>query len=158
MDALDETHEMYQRREGKRPVFVLVLCILTWVGSFLGLISGTIQLYIYSAMSSVKSELMQNNFPEQNMYGYLFWSAIATIMSSLLCSLGAFFMFRLKKIGFFIYLAGQIIPLIVTIYSNSIFLSRSPSFQSFTIIGAVTSIIFPIAFIAMYGVHLKQMK
>lgn len=157
MDILDETNEMYDRREGQRPVFITVLCILTWVGSFLGLIGGVFQLYTYSALRQLNSQFTQNGLTEGSS-GYLFWIAMGTILGSLLCSLGAIFMFRLKKLGFFIYLVGQLIPLAGSVYSMLVVSAGVQMLQTFSVISTGVGMIFPIAFIVMYGVNLKHMN
>lgn len=158
MDVLDETNEMYDRREGQRPVFITVLCILTWVGSFMGGIGGIFQLYAYSALRELNSQFSSNGFSDQNSSGYLFWIAIGIILGSLLCSLGAIFMFRLKKIGFFIYLVGQLIPLAGSVYSMLVVSAGVQMLQTFSVISTGVGMIFPIAFIIMYGVNLKHMN
>jgi len=157
MDVLDETNEMYDRREGQRPVFITVLCIITWVGSFFGIISGFMQLYTYSMINSLNKGLFQSNAVSQGS-GYLFWIAIATFVGSLLCAVGAIFMFRLKKIGFFIYLIGQLIPLAGSVYSMLVINSNLQGFESISIVSTGVGMIVPVAFIVMYGVNLKHMK
>lgn len=159
LDILDETYEQMDRRLGKRPVFLTVLCILTWVGSGIGLLFGLFRLWSYAAINKMSKEMSQALGEDQNfnsMFGYLFWESIAQLVSALLCSLGAIFMFRMRKFGFFIYLVGQLLPLSVTVLSA---MSKDHYMgQEFTIIWTGFSFLFPVAFIVMYGVNLKHMK
>jgi hypothetical protein len=155
MDLLDETNELIDRRQNQRPVFILVLCILTWAACGLGLISGLIQLWSYSAFNSFTNNIGNKAFGD-NYNALTFWSAIATFVSSVMCALGAFFMFKLKKIGFFIYLFGQILMMSYTVYSSLAI--KVPGMGGFfTSIGLI-ALIFPIAFIIMYGVNYKYLK
>lgn len=158
MDILDETTEFIDRREGQRPVFLTVLCILTWVGCGFALISGLIQLWSYSAMNSAMNALQTNGVSQDFNVGYLFWSAIATMIGSIICALAAVFMFKQKKFGFYIYIIGQAIPLIVSFYSILAFSNRIGIGTGFSIISTVIGMLFPVAFIIMYGVNLKHMN
>lgn len=158
MDLLDETNEMFDRREGKRPVFILVLCILTWVGCFFGLIYGMIQLYSYAAISGMSDEFESSlkSTGTFNYFAILYWTGLANVVSALVCSVGAIFMFRLKKFGFFIYLSGQLAIIGASALSM---LSLSNEFGGMSsIIYSGVWLLFPIAFIIMYGAHLRHMK
>ncbi len=155
MDLLDETNELIDRRENQRPVFILVLCILTWAACGLGLVSGLFQLWSYSALTKMTAQIGAQTFGD-NYYALTFWSAIATLVSSVLCALGAFFMFKLKKIGFFIYLFGQILMMSYTVYSSLAI--KVPGLGGFFTSMGLIALIFPIAFIIMYGVNYKHLK
>lgn len=157
-DILDETDEFVDRREGKRPVFITVLCILTWVGCGLGLISGLFQLWSYSIASSAINAFQQANGTGRTGVNFIFWTSIATLVGSLLCAIAAMFMFKQKKIGFFIYIVGQAIPIIAGFYSALAVTNGIGIGQSFTIVMTAAGMIFPIAFIIMYGVNLKYMN
>ena len=77
-------------------------------------------------------------------------SAIASFIAALFTLAGAFFMFRLKKTGFYLYVAGILIGLIVPfyIYSGNLLAIGLNSFSSF----------FGLVFIALYALNLKSMK
>ena len=106
--------------EGKRPVFLTVLCILTFIGAGYGVISGLIGIYTMGAMEDLRTSLLT---PEafggddfgmdlENMYR---WSKIAQLLAlagSIFCLGGALFMWNLKKFGYFIYVLGQILPIV----------------------------------------------
>ena len=156
MDILDETNEFIERREGQRPVFLKVLCILTWVGCGVGLFGGLIQLWSYSAINAVADAFDKTN--QTTYFGALFWQSIATFASAIICAIAAVLMWRLKKIGFFIYIFGEILPSIASLYMFLSISNEAGIGQEFAFIGTAFSFVFPIAFIIMYGVNLKHMK
>ena len=155
MDILDESSETMLRREGERPTFLTILCILTWVGSGFAFFYGLIQLWSYAFISVAMKSIQANDVVS---FGYLFWSAIAGIIGSILCVFGAIMMFKLKKTGFFIYLLGQIIPMTAGIYSALIMSSGMGLGGNTYFFIIIATMIFPIAFIIMYGVNLKYMN
>lgn len=155
--------------DGKRPVFVTVLCILTFVGAGFGIISGIIGLFTMGAMEELTSSItdMDEAFETeigmdfQNMYR---WSKIAQILAlvgSVLCLAGALFMWHLKKSGFFIYVLGQVLPIIGTFLTMNSMFSGAGMFGGFAGFGYIMTflaMIFPLAFIVMYALNLKYMK
>ena len=159
MDILDETNEFIELRESKRPTFLLVLCILTWVGCGFGLISGLVQLWSYSMVNSAMNSFQANGLGSSNGgVGFIFWTAVATMLGSVICALGAVFMFKQKKFGFFIYIFGQSLPLLAGFYSALVVTNGVGIGAGFSIIITAVSMIFPVAFIIMYGVNLKYMN
>ncbi len=155
MDILDENFESIERRDRSRPVFLTVLCILTWVGSGLAIFSTLFQIWAYAAMYNSMNTLLQN---QTDTFGFMFWNAIATIAGSVICVFGALLMFKLKKGGFFIYLVGQIIPMAAGIYSGLIMTSGMGIGGNTSFLIIIATMIFPVAFIIMYGVNLKYMN
>lgn len=89
----EETLDLNQET-GKRPTFLTVLCILTFIGSGWGIISSL-------AMSS----------PELDAYaGYYKW------VSALLCVgtlVGAFQMWGMKKMGLYVWTACEVISVVL---------------------------------------------
>ena len=102
-----------------RPTFLTVLCILTFVGSGLGILSGLFGLLGLSFLSSMSSSLE----------GGMLWALIA-LVSSVLCLFGAIQMWGLKKIGFSLYLVGSILAIITYIMSAVNAQSRVASFTN----------------------------
>jgi hypothetical protein len=91
-----------------------------------------------------------------NSYRWMKISYVLNLVGSLLCLAGALFMWKLKKIGFYIYIVGQVLPIIGSFMTmNSIKLG---AFAGFGIIASIIGMMFPIAFIIMYGLNLKHMK
>ena len=84
-----------------------------------------------------------------NMIKYGNILLISGVINSLICLIGALQMWKQKKIGFFIYTVGEIVPLVV----SAICLGAS-GFAKWGIIG----IIIPVVFITLYAVNLKHMN
>jgi len=144
----------------ERPVFLKVLCILTFIGAGLGIIFGLWG--VFTVQASIASLEMMSGFggalsDELNAQIAVLkqWGLIAQVLSlvgAILCLLGALQMWKLKKVGFYIYVVGQILPLVATFgLMGGVGMGM---FASFAILGAI----FPIAFIVMYALNLKHLK
>jgi predicted small integral membrane protein len=146
----------------KRPQFLTVLCILTFIGAGLGLLGGFWNLIkAPTALEEIESIQSMGTMPEGGMFADMMESAvlaaqnayplaITTIVSNLLCLLGAMFMWKQRKNGYYIYVAAQLMALIVP----TALIGFGGAFSGFMVIGAI----FPIAFIVMYGVNMKHMS
>lgn len=154
MEILDETNEFLERREGLRPPFLTVLCILTWVGCGFGIITGLIQLWSYSLVNSING--IQGSTGRS--VAFMFWSAIATLLGSFICLFAAIMMFKQKKVGFFIYIFGQVLPILAGFYSALIVTNGIGIGAGLSVIMTLVGMIIPVAFIIMYGVNLKHMN
>lgn len=146
----------------ERPKFLKVLCILSFIGAPLGLISGIMNYFTYSNLQKIgaavdaaggdknmeksldaMSNLLGLDYKKIAM-GYLIIGLLNLIILG-----GTFMMWNLKKMGFYLYTVGQIAILAV------MFGYIGGMVGGF--MGIVTAI-FAIAFIIMYAVNLKQMK
>lgn len=150
----------------KLPVFLKVLCILTFVGSGFGIIGG-----LYGALSASRTrksfELLRttdNPFvgkvTDAQIENLIHWQTIAGyvgLVASLLTLTGALLMWRRKKAGFGIYILGEIAPI-----STAILTAMAASGMAFmgigTTVGVVFNILIAAAFIIMYGVNYKHLK
>ncbi len=162
LDLLDEELNS-EERVWERPSFLTVLCILTFVGVGFSIISSVFGLFTMSMLEGVMTDLNDSigegdDFSQSLGNGYR-WTKITYLLSiagSILCLAGALFMWKLRKIGYFIYVVGQIIPLTGTVLSiGSTF---NGMFANFGVASILWSMIFPVGFIIMYGLHLKYMK
>lgn len=146
----------------KRPVFITVLCILTWIGSGIGFLQSALALI--SGPTSELEELKNTPGVDEMLDleffdNFIFWSNVSNgsaILVSALCVVGAVLMFQLKKIGFFLYLGGCIVSIIVTVLAMHHLIPDVIAW-----IGHVTiafMILINAAFIIMYAVNLKHMK
>ena len=158
----------------KRPTFITVLCILTFIGSGWGLIGGAIQYFTAEKQATSMviqqktiNEDLKNNGKENgatnmakkmvNSMSTAFTaenlkkSGISAMLSSLFCIVGAFMMWKLNRIGFYIYIFGTLIGVIspFIIYGNN----NIMSILSSVVVGFVGVI-----FVILYGVNLKYMK
>ncbi len=77
-------------------------------------------------------------------------TAIGNIITSILCLLGAFLMWNLRRMGFYIYTLGTIISIVIPFYlfGNNFLTTISAGFASF--IG--------ILFVIFYAMNIKSMK
>ncbi len=150
----------------KRTTFLLVLCILTFIGSGFGLLSASYN-YLTANSASVRAseaiqraqEKMDNqNTPEfaKNLVNSLSDAitpenirkkALLELVSNLFTLLGALLMFNQKKAGFFLYIAGIAVLLGLQFIMGG-FIGA---------LGALGVSIFGVAFIVMYGFNLKCM-
>jgi hypothetical protein len=77
-------------------------------------------------------------------------SAIGAIISGLCTLIGALLMWRLRRAGFYLYVAGIIIGLVVPfyLYGNNMLAIGISSFSSF----------FGLVFIALYALNIKSLR
>lgn len=132
----------------KRPVFLTVLCILTFVSSALGIIGALFTPVMADFMIAFLTKMpgYEQEIDEQALLILKAgWGYYLTLMGLTILSLtGALMMWRLQKNGFHFYTISNI-----AIYClPSLFLP-----VDFNILGLV----FPGVFIALYALHLKFM-
>ncbi len=153
-------------QENGIPMFLKVLCILTFVGAGIGLLSG-----IYSLLMNERSlqvlEGMSNNpfggtvdytayIEKMRKWGVLV--AILNIVANGLCLGGALMMWKLKKSGFYMYVVGQIVPFIALYGLLGGMMPNMGPMQGIMVVAQVFGFIFPAAFVVMYGLNLKHLK
>jgi len=130
--------ENTQVQENKRPTFLTVLCILTFIGSGLGTLT---YLLMTVGMGSLMSYL--GSLGGGVLGGGTTYFAIGTVLAA--ASLyGAIMMWKLKKMGFYIYTGANVIAIILPLFFG----------MSFSAIGAVI----PVVFIVLYGLNLKELS
>ena len=155
-----------------RPAFITVLCILTFIGSGWGVISESIKYFTANSQAAViskvkekaNSDLQRNNDSDEGsqlakkMVNSLNTSpenikkgALSNTAAAILCLAGAFLMRNLKKIGFYLYVAGILVGIIspFVIFGGSNLISIISS----EVIGFIGLI-----FVILYGVNLRYMK
>jgi hypothetical protein len=144
----------------KRPTFLTVLCILSYVGVGIAIIGGAWNLItLQSTIDAMKMmadtglaalvgidksavEAMEN-------WGFAVYSI--QIISALICLWGVLLMWKLKKMGFYIYVIAEILPAVATLLLMG-------GFGPMGTMAMVMSLIFPIAFIVMYALNVKHME
>jgi len=145
-----------------RPTFLTVICILTFIGSGATLF-GAIFSY-FSVQSS--ADLMQNMANAEGADALGMMSSlqdsmqkaienavpnlIIGVISSMLCLYGAIKMWNLKKIGFFIYLFGELLQPI-----SAFILGGGGLIASF---GAAFGLIIAIVWIILYALNFKHLN
>lgn len=89
---------------------------------------------------------MATSFTEDNIKK----NAIGAVIAAIFCLSGAFLMFRINKKGYYLYLVGTVIGIVIPLWlygSNLV-----------GILGSVVSGFFGLVFCILYGVNLKDMK
>jgi hypothetical protein len=156
-----------EREEQKGiPMFLKVLCILTFIGAGIGILSGLWNLLTFQttlATLQASQEMLGGFYGDMSelievtkKWGFL--AHILTLLGAALCLVGALMMWKLKKTGFYIYVVGQILPLIASFGLMGGLTSSGGLFASMAIVGMILGTLFPIAFIVMYGLNLKHMR
>lgn len=140
----------------KRPGFLKVLCILSFIGIGFAVIGGIYNLMTIQATIDtlrMASGLLGGDLGS-SIDAFIQWGTtvyIINIVAALVCLIGVIMMWNLKKSGFYIYLIGEIAPAIASF-------ALIGGFGPFGTMAMVAGLIFPIAFIIMYALNLKHMS
>lgn len=131
----------------KRPVLLMVLCILTFIGSGMNFISSIFIAVFFEPFTRLADEVVKSfNLPGIDLLKNSspgFFAFTAVIFASAFA--GAMMMWRLRKTGFHIYTISQILLILAPIYFNH---QPGPSIQD---------IIFSGIFVVLYSTNLKIM-
>lgn len=166
----------YETEPATRPSFLTWLCILTFIGSGWTIISSVYTYVsadkyanILSEQRTVKTDSTyedsthaihneQNAFAKKMKTSFskilnkdnLRKDAIGKFIAALFTLMGALFMWRLRRAGFYIYIIGIIISIIIPfyLYGNDLIAVGATSFSNF----------FGLVFIALYALNLKSMR
>ena len=144
----------------KRPTFITVLCILTWVGCGIGLIMSLVAWWgtrAAAAMMDVagsmaegagaNTDAMPGMAEAMNALKYANMLMIISVIGTLLCLVGSIQMWKLKKMGFYLYVVGELAPPIATM----VLLGGMAGAMG------IVGLILPIVFVVLYGLNLKHM-
>jgi hypothetical protein len=165
----------------KRPTFLTVLCILSFIGCGFGIFSGISGYFTNKAaakagmgaevsqqINTAMDEAMANSemseseramaekltsaFSSEGLnFDNLATSSLVVGIMSIVCLAGVFLMWQLKRMGFFIYVVGQV----VSVAAPFIWSSGLGAFGDlFAMLGAI----FPVIFILLYALNLKHMR
>jgi len=166
----------YETEPVSRPSFLTWLCILTFIGSgwaivssaytyvsvekYANILSGEKPLqkdstYVDSSGSvhnerKVLSEKIKASFSKILDKDNMRKLAIGNLIAAIFTLTGAIFMWHLKRMGFYIYIAGVIIALIIPFYlfGNDMIAVGATSFNNF----------FGLIFIALYALNIRVMN
>lgn len=149
----------------QRPVFLLVLCILTFVGCAWTIGSSAFGVVMYSFY-------MPSGFGG-SATDYIIYFSAAAVLPALGKIAGAIFMLRLRKAGFYVYLVCEIAALAIDMISRmqTIAISRtgplydtwsSGNYGNTITIVTIATIAFmalmSVVFIVLYALQTKHMK
>lgn len=167
-----QTNQPTVIQKPSRPVLLTVLCILTFIGSGWGIISGFTSYLSADATSGIAQAAMQDardeitkednagaNIAEKILSGTSVMlqpenikkSSMFGIVASVFTLLGGILMFGLKKTGFYSYILGTAIGIagpFIAFGGSSFITIISGSFIAF----------FGILFVILYGLNLKHLR
>ncbi|ASS48805.1 MAG: hypothetical protein A3D31_06315 [Candidatus Fluviicola riflensis] len=152
MEEMDILDELEVSVVPKRSNFLMVLCILTWVGSGLSII---VYGYLYLMLGQLYRTLESFDGGRPDELNWFMWQYLIGAIAPVFCILGAVLMWKLKRVGFYVYLLGQLTPIILSFYT---WLIVTGKYNSETVFFAVLVNIIPIGFIIMYAINIRQLK
>lgn len=170
----------FEQEPASRPTLLNVLCILTFIGSSWAILSNVWAYTTAAQSAKMVSYATHREAPDSSRkrdslifetskkrkpgfrdkmmvsFSKMFTestirkNAVGGIISAVFTLLGAIMMWRLRRIGFYLYIAGVIIGIIVPfyLYGNNLIAIGISSFSSF----------FGLVFIALYALNFKSFK
>jgi hypothetical protein len=160
-------------QEPKRPQLLTVICILSFIMCGLGLLGGIYNIIQNTPENMAEGiEKMRQFSPEvadkmeENMIAmqdntFIQISPYLNLVYLLLSFMGVLMMWKLQKKGFYIYLAGELLPYLGFIIAGKEMMAMMSGPAGGEMAGAVIMglmLIFDIAFFIMYAVNLKKMN
>jgi len=159
--------EIVETTPKQRPGLLTALCILTFIGSGLGLVNKLIAMIMspfmkmfdmtdYTYALDEIDEPFARKIVEmafgmaEKAIDHMFAISLTEFLLYAASLTGAILMFRLKKIGFYIYTTAQVLLL----FAAPIFIGFNPIIN----IGILFASVFTILFIALYAINLKKMN
>lgn len=148
-------------------VFLKVLCIFIFVGLGFGIIGGIYNVLMFDMM---EKSLRMFVFGSNQFFGlfnvnvvqfenYLMWVKLLGIVGLvvlLLILMGVFLIWKCRKIGFFIYVLGEIVLIFFFIMFMLVFFGMM-LIGMLSGIGVGFSIFIVVVFVIMYGVNYKYL-
>lgn len=144
-----------------RPLFITVLCVLAWVNFASQFILGLVFLFSMNSVD-VSMEILRNynvdialyrdlSIYVENIKEYGFVIYFTYIICGVLASLGVYYMWYLKRIGFFIFSFFATIPPVLSLYVHS------DSAELVILIITVNAVMIS-AFIILFAIQLGSLK
>lgn len=145
---MSETLDNVNAEAPKRPVFLTVICILSFVGIGFAIIGYAGAFALLGAVEGVASGMSDalrdagGTVTEGPSTGVIWAYIIGGFIMAIVELIGVIQMWKLKKSGFYMYTVAAVISIVLGILFG----------------GFGAGVIFPIAFIVMYALNLKAMK
>jgi hypothetical protein len=168
--TIDNQAELEGAHVNARPQFLSVLCILTWICCgllFISSVWGVIfkptpeeQVQKIEQMREISpeaAEQMEAAFKAQEEGNPVAGLALNLVALGL-SAFGAYMMWQLKRTGFYLYIAGEILPYFGFLMGGAESMAASMGGKSMMGAAIGAMVVFDIAFISMYAIHLKYMK
>ena len=149
-DQVKDALNLEEKDMKKLPQMLNILTILTYIGCGLGVLGILLGFLGIGLLSSMGSKSVEGAQISGAVSSYATISLVLSLVGIALCFYGAMKMRNLQKQGFYIYVAGQLIPVIGGfIFAGSLGAAG---------ISMVAGLIFPIVFIVLYATQLKELK
>ena len=145
LDQAKDALNLEDKDMKKLPQMLNVLTILTYIGCGLGLLGILLGFLGVGLLSSLGSSSAQGAEIASTVSKYATISLVLSLVGIALCFFGAMKMRNLQKVGFYLYVAGQLVPIIFTFATAGV---------SFGVMG----VIIPLVFIILYATQLKFLK
>ena len=145
LDQAKDALNLEDKDMKKLPQMLNVLTILTYIGCGLGLLGILLGFLGVGLLSSLGSSSAQGAEIASTVSKYATISLVLSLVGIALCFFGAMKMRNLQKVGFYLYVAGQLVPIIFTFATAGV---------SFGVMG----VIIPLVFIVLYATQLKFLK
>jgi len=129
-------------QEKKRPGLLSVMCILTYIGRGLNIIVWILAIIAFGAIESMLGGIPGMGGLVSAGIGYF----VGALILSIIAFIGAIMMWKMKKMGFYLWILANVIEFILPF----ILISGYP----FNIVGLIILIVF----IILYGINLKNME
>ena len=138
----------FEPQKNIRPPFLTVLCVLTFIGSGFGVLGNLLYVFIAKDLANYPSPFSNPMFDEMliKMSEVEPWKYAILALLSLSSIIGAVFMLYMKKQGFHIYTAAQILNLFLT-----------PLLMLNIFNPGLWAIFTTLLFIGLYATHYKKM-
>jgi len=138
----------FEPQKNLRPPFLTVLCVLTFIGSGLGVLSNLLYAFVAKDLPNYPTPFSSPIYEEMllKMAEVVSWKYAILALLSVVSIIGAVFMLYMKKQGFHIYTAAQILILFL-----------SPFLMLNTFNPGVFSIILTALFVILYGTFYNKM-
>ncbi len=142
----------------KRPTFLTVLCILSFIAAGISIVMSVLGFMAMNAASGYMDAATDIATDEMGELGGMMGDMMGDMMKhastllyvgialTVLSLIGVIMMWKLKKVGFFIYTGANIIGIIFPIILIGM--------MGFNLFGTIITI----AFIVMYGMNMKHMS
>lgn len=145
LDQAKDALNLEDKDMKKLPQMLNVLTILTYIGCGLGVLFILLGFLGVGLLSSLTSKSVQGAEVASTVAKYATISLVLSLVGIALCFFGAMKMRNLQKVGFYLYVAGQLVPIIFTFATAGV---------SFGVMG----VIIPLVFIILYATQLKFLK
>jgi tryptophan-rich sensory protein len=159
----------------KRPQFLTVLCVLSFVWCGLAFLLGVYGIIVNTPekmqenienmrkFSPAGAQQMEEQMIEQQNSTLGKIQPYLSLVFLMVSFLGVMQMFKLKKTGFYIYAAAELIPYAFILVGGKQAMAMMGSMgggamQTAAMVMMVLMVLFDLAFVVMYGVNLKHMN